>query len=254
MAPNASNIGNLKAVRRYNTPDSERILIAGSGGQGIVLIGRLLAGMALPHMAHITFFPAYGAEVRGGMSNCQLVFSNHAIASPVGGTFDSMILMNDACAKRFRKSLRSGGLLVYESDFCESLSIRDGIGVAATRISTELGDRRSANFIMLGAWMAARDLFPTDQLASEVAAIFAGKPYALQTGNIAAFEAGWRIGRAACPPEIDCQKKLLQNLRLGTAGEACRPPFDGKAPGSGTGRARAFATSEVAQASQKIKS
>ncbi len=176
---------------------SERILIAGSGGQGIVLIGRLLAGMALPYVPHITFFPAYGAEVRGGMSNCQLVFSNHTIASPVGGAFDSMILMNDLCAQRFRPALRPGGLLVYESGLCDSLSAQDGLGVDATRMATALGDRRAANVIMLGAWMALRDLFPDDRLKAELADVFAGKPEALQAGNLAAFQAGAQTAMAS---------------------------------------------------------
>ena len=61
----------------------ERLLIAGSGGQGIVLIGRMLASVAVKNIPHVTFFPAYGAEVRGGTSNCQVVLSTKEIASPV---------------------------------------------------------------------------------------------------------------------------------------------------------------------------
>ncbi len=169
---------------------TERILIAGSGGQGIVLIGRMLAGMALPHVPHITFFPAYGAEVRGGLSNCQLVFSDHEIASPVNTMFDAMILMNDACAKRYRDALRSGGTMVYESGLCVSLNGRTGIGIDATRMADEMGDRRAANFIMLGALSAARPLFPPDRLEQEVATVFAGKPETVHKLNIAAFKAG----------------------------------------------------------------
>ncbi len=169
---------------------TERILIAGSGGQGIVLIGRLLAGMALPHIPHITFFPAYGAEVRGGLSNCQLVFSDHDIASPVNTVFDAMILMNDAGAMRYRDALCPGGTLIYESGLCASLNGRHGFGIDATRMADGMGDRRAANFIMLGALTAARPLFLPDRLETEVAAIFAGKPEAVHKLNIAAFEAG----------------------------------------------------------------
>lgn len=170
----------------------ERIVIAGSGGQGIVLIGRLLADMALPYAAHITFFPAYGAEVRGGLSNCQLVFSDTEIASPVGRVFDSMILMNAAGAERYRAALRPDGLAVYDADLCASLSAGDGIGIGATRMADGMGDRRAANFILLGAWMAARRLFPIDRLEIEVAAAFAGKPDAVRALNVAAFHAGFQ--------------------------------------------------------------
>ncbi len=178
----------------------ERILIAGSGGQGIVLIGRLLAGMALPYVPHITFFPAYGAEVRGGLSNCQLVFSDSEIASPVDKVFDSMILMNDAGAARYRRALRPDGLLVYESALCPSLRGcgRAGVAVDATRMAVALGDGRAANFIMLGAWMATRKLFPHSVLETEVVAVFAGKPPSVCDRNIAAFRKGFQAaGKSA---------------------------------------------------------
>ncbi len=169
---------------------TERILIAGSGGQGIVLIGRLFAGIALPHIPHITFFPAYGAEVRGGLSNCQLVFSDHDIASPVNTVFDAMILMNDAGAVRYREALCPGGTMLFESSLCASLDGRRGIGIDATRMADDMGDRRAANFIMLGALTAVRPLFPPDRLETEVATLFAGKPESVHQRNIAAFEAG----------------------------------------------------------------
>ena len=60
----------------------ERILIAGSGGQGILLIGKMLAQLAVEKVPYLTFFQSYGAEVRGGTSNCQIIFSSHEIASP----------------------------------------------------------------------------------------------------------------------------------------------------------------------------
>ena len=74
----------------------ERVLIAGSGGQGVVLIGRIVATVALPRVPHITFFPSYGAEVRGGTSHCQVVLSSDEISSPLSERFDSLILMNQA--------------------------------------------------------------------------------------------------------------------------------------------------------------
>ncbi|MCG2661765.1 MAG: 2-oxoacid:acceptor oxidoreductase family protein, partial [Kiritimatiellae bacterium] len=68
----------------------ERILIAGSGGQGVVSLGKLLARLAAETIQHVTFFPAYGAEVRGGTSNCQVILSANEIAAPIAEMFDSM--------------------------------------------------------------------------------------------------------------------------------------------------------------------
>lgn len=181
-------------------PKIERVLIAGSGGQGIVLIGRLFAGMALPYIPNITFFPAYGAEVRGGLSNCQLVFSDRDIASPVNSVFDAMILMNDAGAMRYRDALSPAGTLVYESSLCASLDGSQGTGVDATRMADAMGDRRAANFIMLGALLAIRPLFPPDRLEAEVATLFAGKPETVLKRNIAAFQAGRAAVASASRP------------------------------------------------------
>ena len=69
-----------------NLPDKEsrfEIRLAGSGGQGIILIGRLFAAAAVKSSRYVTFFPAYGAEVRGGTSNCHVVLSSDEIASPL---------------------------------------------------------------------------------------------------------------------------------------------------------------------------
>jgi len=61
----------------------EEVLIAGFGGQGVILAGKLLAQTAMKAGREVTYMPAYGAEVRGGTANCMVVISDRKIASPV---------------------------------------------------------------------------------------------------------------------------------------------------------------------------
>lgn len=132
----------------------ERILIAGSGGQGIILLGKLLARLAVDAIPHITFFPSYGAEVRGGTSNCQVIFSTNEIASPLAETLDSLIIMNQQSLTRFRKGLAKNGLAVINKSLCQPPRDKRFVLVRATEIADKLGNTRAANFIMLGAWIA----------------------------------------------------------------------------------------------------
>ena len=86
-----------------------RIIFSGSGGQGLMFIGKLLAGLAMDEYRHVTFLPSYGAEVRGGTSNCQVVLADQAIATPRVISADVLVLMNQPSVDRFMPSLASGG-------------------------------------------------------------------------------------------------------------------------------------------------
>ncbi|MFH1414257.1 MAG: 2-oxoacid:acceptor oxidoreductase family protein, partial [Candidatus Omnitrophota bacterium] len=51
----------------------ERIIIAGAGGQGIMLLGKVLAEAAMREGNFVTWMPSYGAEVRGGTAHCMVI-------------------------------------------------------------------------------------------------------------------------------------------------------------------------------------
>jgi 2-oxoglutarate ferredoxin oxidoreductase subunit gamma len=140
----------------------ERLLISGSGGQGVIMAGRALAGAALNHVPHITFFPDYGAEVRGGVSKCQVVLSSEEIASPVSDIFESMILMNQESLDCFLASTPTNGLVIINTSLCRMPTgdATNCIGVAATEIADRMGDTRIANFVMLGAYIRRRPFAP----------------------------------------------------------------------------------------------
>ena len=94
---------------------TERVIAAGSGGQGIMLLGKILATAALKNKLNVTWFPSYGAEVRGGAAFCMVVISSSPISSPYIDTADSLIIMNEPSLSRFQRRVEQEGLLLVNS-------------------------------------------------------------------------------------------------------------------------------------------
>jgi len=167
----------------------ERILVAGAGGQGIIFLGKLMANAALNTIPHVTFFPSYGIEVRGGASHCQVILSDDEISSPVSARFDSLILMNQESMERFLPQLDRKGVAVVNSSLCESTPDPRVIAVPATREADRMGALRSANLIMLGTLLARRTFLKPAQIETTLRQFLTETPGAVDS-NVAAFHAG----------------------------------------------------------------
>jgi len=138
----------------------EEVIIAGFGGQGIILAGKLLAQAAMKAGKEVTYMPSYGAEVRGGTANCMVVVADEPIACPVVGRCDSLIAMNKASLSKFGPRLKRGGLLVMNSslidgepDLDETIEI---VALPADELAVELGSPKSANMVAIGAYLQRR--------------------------------------------------------------------------------------------------
>jgi 2-oxoglutarate ferredoxin oxidoreductase subunit gamma len=147
----------------------EQVVISGFGGQGIILVGKLLAQTAMKAGKEITCMPAYGAEVRGGTANCVLVIADSPISSPVIDKPDTVIAMNKASVDKFAPKIKSGGLLVINSSLVdESPKFDDSIRVVkipADHIAIELGSVKVANMVALGAYLQKCGLFSSEDAA-----------------------------------------------------------------------------------------
>ncbi len=144
--------GDMSAVpERYRNPE---ILIAGFGGQGILLLGQMLAEAGMRHGWHTTWIPSYGPEMRGGTANCHVKISEKRIGSPVVDNPSILIVMNQPSLERFEKDLRPGGLLIYNTSMIATTPTRSDIEVLpipATEMADELGTLRAANMVVVGA-------------------------------------------------------------------------------------------------------
>lgn len=170
-----------------------RILMAGAGGQGLVLLGKLLANAALDTVPHITFFPSYGAEVRGGTSHCQVILSDTEISSPLVNRFDMLILMNQASTDTFLPALSGRGLALINSSLTRIAPGANRRLVPATQQAEELGDSRVANLILLGVLLKARPMVSPASVENTLQTMLGEKPAVLEL-NLTAFRTGLAMG------------------------------------------------------------
>ncbi len=132
-----------------------KTLCAGSGGQGVLTLGNVLGNAAMLQGFHATYLPAYGAAMRGGTANCTITIADEEIASPVASAPDIVVALNQPSAFAFINRLVPGGKLVYNSSIIEEVPERhdvEAFAVPANDLAVELGNARSANMIMLGAF------------------------------------------------------------------------------------------------------
>ncbi len=130
------------------------VIMSGFGGQGIISAGILLAYSGMVDDKHVTFFPAYGAEMRGGTANCSVVVSSEEVASPVVSTPDSLIVMNEPSLLKFEPALKPQGLLLINKSLVSSQPQRtdvNAVTIDANKIAEGIGTVKCANMVMLGA-------------------------------------------------------------------------------------------------------
>lgn len=178
----------------------EEVIIAGFGGQGIILAGKLLAQTAMNCGREVTYIPAYGAEVRGGTSNCTIVIADEPIACPVVQHPHSLIMMNKASLAKFAPRLRSSGLIIINSSLIDQQpQSPDGIEVLpipADNIAAELGNAKSANMVALGAYLQKRGIFAAEQAAESLAEVLAKRHHGTLGVNTEALQRGAQFAQA----------------------------------------------------------
>lgn len=173
----------------------ERILLAGAGGQGALTIGKFIAEV-LMNKYRVTWFPSYGAEVRGGTAHCHVVVSDREIANPVVEEATVLLIMNQASYDRFRERLTDDGLLVCNSSLVtpDPADASWTVGVRASELAAAMGDVRVANMIMLGALNQVKHLMSVEELNRMVDHVLGTAPSKARLSelNKQAFLAGQR--------------------------------------------------------------
>lgn len=174
------------------------VIMAGFGGQGILLIGKMLAYAGMREGKEVSWLPSYGPEMRGGTANCTVVISDRPVGSPVIRSPRAVVAMNLPSLNKFEPDVRPGGLLLINSSLIDRGANRDDvivIDVPANEIAIELGNRRGANMVALGAYLGATDAVSFDGVVEVVRETFAAKPGVIDV-NITALHRGHEIGAA----------------------------------------------------------
>jgi 2-oxoglutarate ferredoxin oxidoreductase subunit gamma len=171
-----------------------KVIMAGFGGQGVVLIGTLLAYAGMKQGKHTTFFPSYGAEMRGGTANCSVIVSDDEVASPVVGQPDCVIAMNVASLDKFEPAIKPGGTLFVNSSLVERRATRQDISeirIPANEIAEQTGSARAANMVMLGGLIKKTRAVTLDSAVDSLCNVLSERAMALLDVNKKALAKGF---------------------------------------------------------------
>lgn len=174
------------------------LLVAGFGGQGIMLFGKLLAQAACDYTEkNVTFFPSYGAEQRGGTANCYVVISDEMVGAPVGDMMEDLIVMNGPSLHKFIGRLKPGGNLFINSSIVTDEIERSDINiikVPAVEMAIEIGSPKVLNIIMLGTYIAVTKVLPVNVVKKVIAEKLGKQPEFIKLNEIA-FEKGMSLAK-----------------------------------------------------------
>jgi len=134
----------------------ERIIISGFGGQGVMLMGRLLAYAGMIEGKKVAWMPSYGPEMRGGTANCTVLISSNEIGSPIVSHPKILIAMNQPSLDKFEPNVRENGLIILNSSLIKREVKRKDVNIIkipADDIAAKLGNPRAANMVALGAYV-----------------------------------------------------------------------------------------------------
>jgi 2-oxoglutarate ferredoxin oxidoreductase subunit gamma len=170
------------------------VIIAGFGGQGVMVIGNLLAYAAMIEGRYVTYLPAYGVEMRGGTANCTVVMSSYQIGSPVVGRPHAALVMNLPSLIKYEPLVLPGGLLFINSSLIEiKETYRNDIEILSipiNEIAINHGSPKLANMVALGAFNEKTQLVRTTSLIESLEKVLEERYHHLIPSNIKAIELG----------------------------------------------------------------
>lgn len=168
------------------------VMFAGFGGQGILLMGQILALTAMEESHEVAWIPSYGPEMRGGTAYCTVVVSDRPIGSPIIRNPMHLVAMNRPSLEKFAPMVKKGGVIFINSSLIDIPSGRtdvDDLAVPVVGIAKELGNTRTANIIALAAFVARSGIVGIEPFKKCVEAKFAKKKKLIPI-NLKAVEAG----------------------------------------------------------------
>lgn len=149
----------------------DELLIAGHGGQGVVLAGSLIANSAMAEKLYVCGMVSYGVEIRGGTANSTVIISEQKIGSPVVVNPATAIIMNEPSLERFENSIQKNGLIILNTSECKKKVSRKDVKVIeipATEIAEELGNKKVANIVMIGAYIKNRETIKLESAVDNI--------------------------------------------------------------------------------------
>jgi len=175
------------------------IIMGGVGGQGIMVIGNLLAHAAFLENLNVTYIPIYGVEKRGGQADCTVVISSEEIGSPIVGSPQSCIIMSKASLTKYVPRIKPHGLLLLNSSLVSSHDVPRNdleiLEVPAVEIAQKAGHDRLGNMVVIGAFVEKTKVVGLDTLIAALSETFEERFQHLLPANTAAIRHGAEYAR-----------------------------------------------------------
>jgi 2-oxoglutarate ferredoxin oxidoreductase subunit gamma len=175
------------------------VMFAGFGGQGVMLIGQMLAYAGMAEGKNVVWLPSYGPEMRGGTAYCSVVVSDRAIGSPIIDRPATIAVLNRPSLDKFAPRVKPGGLLIINTSLIDATSDRTDIAkldVPANEIAIEGGTAKATNMAILGAYVGATSAVALESVREVLRKHFAKKPQLIDV-NLRVLERGHELGQRA---------------------------------------------------------
>lgn len=171
-----------------------KTIFSGFGGQGVLMMGVSFAHSGMSKGYHVTYLPAYGAEMRGGTANCTVAVADEEIASPVASEPNYLVVMNSPSLFTFQNKVTTGGTIFLNSSIINDEPHRHDVKVfrvPCSDMAQDLGNIRVANTIMMGSFIKISDTVSPDIYLKSLETIMGSKKKTLAELNRKAFNAGY---------------------------------------------------------------
>ena len=171
----------------------KNFILAGFGGQGVLLAGTILANAFMLEGKNVTWYPCYGAEMRGGTVNCEIVVSDTEVSSVHKQDTDFALVLNQQSFDKFVQRVKAGGTIIANSTLVAESRPRADIKYVfapMTQPANELGNGKVTNMVALGVLSSACDLVSKEFLAKGLEKVLGEKKKALLPLNLKALEIG----------------------------------------------------------------
>lgn len=174
------------------------VIIAGFGGQGVLVMGQLLAYAGLLEGKQVAWVPSYGPEMRGGTANCSVIIADQSIGSPLVEEPGVVLIFNQPSLDKFERSVRNGGILLFNSSMINRQVNRKELqvyGINANKIANELGSDRVANMVLVGAYLESTGVVSINSVMTALSRVLPKHRQNLLDINRKAAEMGVRTVR-----------------------------------------------------------
>ncbi len=172
----------------------KNFIIAGFGGQGVLLAGEVLATAFMLANKNVTWYPSYGAEMRGGTVNCEIVASDEEVSAVNKIDTDYIVALNQASFDRFLCKIKKGGWIIANSTLVKEIKTRTDINyifAPITKLAEELGNVRMTNILALGVLAKANRMLSIEQLSQALNTVLPPHRKNLLPLNLKALKIGY---------------------------------------------------------------